>query len=231
MFENLIFAGCSFSTSSSDLSDCSTNAHAWPQYLAQFMSPKIFNNLSMPGGGNKSIAHNLIYYLESKSYLDLEKTFIGFNISGLDRIDTICTVTHPDANKHFSWDKDFGFGWITSGGWTSKKSPFFGVLEKHMGYEQTIIDNCLTVSSLIAFLDFKKVKYRFMLMEDKIYQQGPNWWMQMLRKNPNLIRPDGLNMFEWSKKNNCLMDDRFHPSDEANQYFAKVIFNSLDFQK
>ena len=188
MFDNLIFAGCSFTASSSEFVQNYAAADAWPQYLAQVVKPKIFNNLSIPGGGNKSVTHNLIYYLTSKSYLDLEKTFVGFNISVLDRIDTICSFDHPDANPHFSWDKDFGFGWITEGGWTANVPPFFGSLEKNMGYEQTILDNCLHLTGLISFLELKKINYRFMLLDDNVYNDGPVWWKQILDTNVNLVK-------------------------------------------
>lgn len=227
MFDNLIFSGCSFTASSSNFSTNYIDNEAWPQYLAQKISPKVFNNLSIPGGGNKSIAYNLIYYLNSKNYLDLEKTFVGFNITGLDRIDTMCSVDHPNANPHFSWNKDFRFSWITEGSWTANIPPFFGSIEKNMGYSQTILDNCLTLSALISFLEFKKVNYKFMLLDDNVYHLGPNWWHQLLDNNSKLVKPDDLNMFEWGNANNSLRSDKFHPNNEANKYFAEVVYNSL----
>jgi hypothetical protein len=229
-FDNLIVAGCSFSAGTSNIDQAKQMPTTWSHFLLQKFSTKFFYNLSIPGGGNIQILNNLTFMLEIKNYIIEKPTVVILNFSGLDRIDTMCAVDHPDANKNFSWSKDFGFGWITQGSFLSKSAPYHGCLQKNIGFDQVVLTNCLTIVQCLNYLKSKQVKFFFMLMDDDIIKIAPEWFQTMLNQHyqKEFIRfklHDSISSFVKSK--NLLAEDKFHPNTEAYRLIADEIFKKL----
>jgi len=226
--ENFIVGGCSFSSGTSDKSLAVTEPLVWPSFLLSDLDPKFYYNLAIPGAGNFSVADNLVYLLESKRYIQPENSIILFNISGLDRIDTMCAVDHPDANTNFSWATDFGFGWITEGGFLGSSLPFNGSLQKNIGFEQIQNLSCLSVVKLCCYLESRKFSYHFMLMDDDILD-SPSWFFDFLsaRKDRWIQFEGETSMFGFVKKKNFLAQDQFHPSANGHKLIATQVFNTI----
>jgi len=227
-----VTAGCSFTAGTSDMVSAVSKPTVWPHFVLSKLNPNIFNNLSLSGGGNISIASNLVYFLQSKSYIDPAEILIVFNISGLDRSDTMCPVDHPDANTTFSWSQDFGYGWITSGGFLGGKSgtPFKGLLQKNMGIENIITFNCLALTQALGYLEHRKFHYAFMVMDDQVLTDCPDWFMDVLNKYQSKWI-----QFEHSKTmnghcaiNGLLDTDHFHPSTAGHADIADHVVNFLN---
>lgn len=226
----LVNAGCSFTAGTSDMCQAKTNPQSWGHFLLSKIEPRIYINLSMPGGGNRQTADNLTYLLNTKPEITPSNSLILFNISGLDRIDTMCSIEHPDANKNFSWSKDFGFGWITEGGFVSTKAPFRGSLQKNMELEQIRLSSCLAIIQLLAFLELKKFRFGFMTMHDRIFDECPEWFKTVIFEHyyHNYMRfGEVLSMHEFAKSKNLLASDGFHPNLEANQLVADMVYQTL----
>lgn len=184
----------------------------------------------MPGGGNQQMAHNLTYLLESKSYINPHETLIGINLTGLDRIDTMCAVDHPNANEFFSWRQDFGYSWITQGGFVFSGPPFGGLLQKNMGLEQIHLDNCLSVVQGLTYLESRGFDYFLMLMDDTIIQDAPYWFAQHVlnkRKHRFVDFGESASMYSYAKSNHCLGDDGFHPNLQGYELIASKINTHL----
>ena len=225
---NFIVAGCSFSVGISDKEVAINCPTTWSHFLLSKLNPKFFYNLAIPGSGNFAIANNLIYLLESKNHIEAKDSLIIFNISGLDRIDTMVPVDHPNANKSFSWDKDFKFGWIVEGGFLNNKNVFKGLLQKNMGFEQVQLLSCLSMVQCFSYLESRNFNYRFMLMDNNILN-SPVWFTDFLnvRQDKWIQFDHAQSMHEYAKNTNLLSEDKFHPSIHAHKLIADQIFNKI----
>jgi hypothetical protein len=205
---NLIVSGCSFSVE-----------HTWPTHIANYNKP----NLATPGAGMTTIAQNLIMYLEINPSLNRSNSCIIFNITKLDRIDTMCALDHPDANCRMT---SLGFGWINEGSFVVQKSPFYSSLQKNMGLEQIQTTNILHTISLINYLENHGYAYGILLLEDLFeHNDVPDFFKNFLNKKlEKIIKFDqNLGMFEHAQQQDQLEPDNFHPNDLANQYFSQSI--------
>jgi hypothetical protein len=229
MLKQFITAGCSFTAGGSLIEDAIQHPKTWSHFLLPKINPEFFYNLAMPGGGNGATGTNLIYLLETKKYIEPKNTLIGINITGLDRIDTMCAVDHPDANKHFSWNYDFGYSWITEGGFTSNMSPFYGALQKNTELEQIRISNALAIITCFCYLELHKFNYFFMIMDDLVIQDSPPWFLDFLncRQQQWITFNDHNTMHSLVKEKNLLEEDKFHPSIGGHQLIADIVIEQL----
>lgn len=230
MTQYLITAGCSFTAGTSNLVEALKNPHIWPHFLFQKINSKILINLAIPGGSNRQIANNLIYLLETKKYISPSDSLIGINFTGLDRIDVMCAVDHPDANKYFSWTKEFKFGWITHGGFLDKHPPFNGSLQKNMELAQIQLENCLAIVSCLSYLKLQGFKFVFMLMHDDIIVDSPTWFQNILTEEyaDNYVTLENQrSMHAFAKSKNLLNADNFHPNEEAHKLISEHVNNFL----
>ena len=228
MLKQFITAGCSF-TAGNSLIENATQPKTWSHFLLPKINPEFFYNLAIPGGGNCATSTNLIYLLETKKYIEPKNTLIGINITGLDRIDTMCAVDHPDSNKNFSWNHDFGYSWITEGGFTSNIPPFYGVLQKNTEIEQISISNALAMIKCFSYLELHKFNYFFMVMDDLVIQDSPPWFLDFLncRRQQWITFDDHITMHSLAKGKNLLEEDKFHPSISGYQLIADMVLEQL----
>jgi hypothetical protein len=205
---NLIISGCSFSVDT-----------AWPKYITDYN----IINLSTPGAGMQTISQNLIMQLEVESNFKADNSCVIINITQLDRVDTMCSLVHPDANCRL---QNLGIGWINEGGFTTRKPPFNGTLQKNIELEQIKILNCLQTISAINYLENNNYVYGILLLENLLHNPDtPQFFKDFLQKRDQKIIKFGaeLGMFEYAQTYNQLQLDNFHPDDLANQYFSQGI--------
>lgn len=211
---NLIVSGCSFSIDP-----------AWPKYIDRYH----LINLATPGAGMRTIAENLIMYLEINTSLNSNNSCVIFNITQLDRIDTMCAVNHPDADCRMT---SLGFGWINEGSFVTNNSPFHGGLQKNMGLEQIQTTNILHTVALINYLENHGYVYGILLLEDLFkHDDIPEFFKNFLHKKlEKIIKFDqNLGMFEHAQQQQQLESDNFHPNALANQYFSQCVQQYLAF--
>ena len=216
-FEKLVISGCSFSAGTSDIYMAVSQPTTWSHFLLPKTNSEIFVNLAIPGGGNIAAGYNIVYLLETKESFTSNDTLILFNITGLDRVDTMCYCDHPQANSSFSWNQDFGFGWITEGGfthgrfWRDGGLPFKRLLQKNMGLDQIITVNSLSIINTITYLEANNFQYAFMLMDQYIETAAPDFLKRFLdNRSAHYITFDGVsNIYEYCKQNTWLKKDQF----------------------
>jgi hypothetical protein len=228
--EKLVISGCSFSAGSSDIENGIMYPTTWSHFLLSKINPTIFVNLSISGGGNIASGYNIVYLLETKKFFTSNETLILFNITGLDRIDTLCYHDHAQSNSSFSWNKDFGFGWITEGGFTTKMPPFNGMLQKNIGFEQTIIANSLAIINTVTYLEANNFQYAFMLMDQHIESNSPDFLKRFLNARlDRCITFDKIkDMHTYCKENNWLSNDQFHPDKEGYNTIADFVYRYIN---
>ena len=230
---NFITTGCSFTAGIIPLphdsqDDWNIKGSVWPHFLFAKMSPgkDKFRNFALPGGGNIAATANLIYYLETnKTTVRPDNTIIGINITGTNRLDTICDINDTQINAdlccidstgidHHS--KELGFGWITH-------------CNNHRN-KQVDIQNCLSISQCFSYLDLHKFQYFFMVMNDAIYSDSPGWFKDTLDQHCNQWIKFGttMGMMEFAKdKKLTVSSNNHHPTIECHKLIANHIIDFL----
>jgi hypothetical protein len=158
--------------------------------------------------------------LESNKSLTPGNTLVGFNITGIDRSDVICSPDHPAINdilvtgitegvEHPS--KRFGFGWITGG----------------IRSDMIHIFNCILVVQAISYLEANNFNYFFMLMNSEVYDYAPDWFQNFLQQREQWVKFENFNnMFEFLKYNALISPDG-HPTRSGHRLIAEHILNFL----
>lgn len=225
-YQKLVAAGCSFTACSSSLAQ---KPLSWAGMLAHSLGVDIFANLAIPGGGNTAMAHNVMHFLQTKPHFSNQNSLVVFNITGVDRIDTICESDHPDTNGCFSWYKDLGTGWITEGGFQTVKSPFYGARQKHQGYAPTCVSSVLQVISLTSYLTAKQFAWYFMIMDQGVLTNSPTFFRSFLDSvQAHWIKPDGYEtMLDFCQAKNLVLEDNFHPSLDGHTGLHHAVLNVI----
>jgi hypothetical protein len=218
--DNLLIAGCSFTAS----------VDSWATQLQKIINPLQCINIGVSGAGNYTIGTNIVYFLELKKNYTSKNTTVVFNVSGLDRIDTMCPVDHPNANNYWAWDKDLGFNWINQGGFTGQQPPFNGMLQKHMGIDQIIKVNSLAIIQCISYLELNNFKYYFMLMDDQICKDSPTWFTKFLeqRRDKWITFDTHKSMYSYALANDQIGNDGFHPSPAGQILIAQAVASIIN---
>ena len=227
---NFIVTGCSFTAGIIPLphdnpSQWEQRGSVWPHFCYSKMNLKedSFLNLAIPGAGNIAALSNLIYYLETNKP-PTDQTIIGFNITGLDRLDTIRDITEPhntdlcciDPTDIVHPSYTLGFGWETSA-------------TKHKVFKINIL-NCLVILQAITYLDHAGYNYFFMLMNNEIYNNAPEWCKKVLdQRNKRWVRFDNIvGMQEFAQANNLLISETdWHPNTNGHKLIASYVIKHL----
>jgi hypothetical protein len=230
-FSNLLIGGCSFSAGTSDIGEALAQPSTWAHFLLSKIDINLYANLAIPGGGNLATSFNILNFLQKNTHFNKKNTLVIFNITGLERIDTICATDHPDAIQYFSYSKSLNYNWINEGSFETKMSPFYGKLQKNMGYDQVKILNEYAVITLISFLENENYNFRFMYMDEEIVKESSDIFQKfLLKRQSNLILFDEhLAMHEYCKQQQALHRDNQHPSVHGYQLIsAKVLENLIN---
>jgi hypothetical protein len=228
---NFIVTGCSFTAGTiplphDDPGHWERRGSVWPHFLYSKMNTKEdkFLNLALPGAGNVAALSNLIYYLETNKP-PVDQTTIGFNLTGLDRLDTIRGVNEPhntdlcciDTKGIVHPSKFLGFGWETS-------------VTQHKIFKINIL-SCLTILQAVTYLDHAGYNYFFMLMNNAIYNNSPEWFKSVLdqRKNRWITFNGTIGMLEFARSNNLLISDSdWHPNTDGHKLIASYVTKHLN---
>jgi hypothetical protein len=235
--KHFITTGCSFTAGIIPLPHNESKrwhnrGSVWPHFCFAEMNPEEnnFYNLALPGGGNLAALSNLIFYLNSleNEKVDPSNILVGINLTGLHRIDVIADV-EDKINKDFACfdssglvhpSETFSFGWITG---ANDMYPF--------KYDKFDILSCLYILQTFEYLKSKKIKFFFMIMNDPIYYQAPNWFQKFLNDNDDSwVKFDSiLGMYEFANSIGELTDDG-HPTTQAHRIIAKRVLDFLKIQ-
>lgn len=226
---NFITTGCSFTAGTiplphDKLEHWTTHSSVWPHFCFADMNPEQdrFVNLAMPGAGNVAALLTLIYFLETnKSTVTPDNAIVAFNITGLNRLDTICNINDPDINNNLCCIDPRGiehpsvamnFGWKTQG-------------FKHK-IDHIDIQAQLTILQAMCYLDLHKFKYCFMLMTNSIYNDSQPWFQQLLDQHSKhwIKFDDIMGMKEFVQQHNLTVSKfDLHPNTAGHKLIAKYV--------
>jgi hypothetical protein len=234
-YQNFVTTGCSFtagviSKPNDTLDAWQQKSSVWPHYCFLEMDPpnNTFTNLAMPGSSNISAFSNLIYFLETNKEYTPENTLVGFNLTSLSRIDEICDVNDPRANKDLCCiepegllhpSQSMGFSWIT-------RVNDYALTE----YTHPEILNMLAVVNGITYLEANNFDYFFMLMIDEIFTESPTWFQEFLTKySSRWVKFDNaLSMFSFvDQRSLTISEDDQHPSRDGHKLIAETVLNFI----
>jgi len=227
--KNFITVGCSFTAGTSNIDLAKKNPTRWPHFLLSIIDPDFFANLAISGGGNSSQMTSLTCFLETKKNIIPTDTLIILNLTGLYRVDTMCSIDHPDANPHISWAQDLGFTWITCDMLGTKISAISKFLHKNMELEQIKTFSCLAIIQGLSYLESNNFNYFFMLMDDFILEDSPEWFRNFLeqRKNKWIKFDQHQTMHSYVSELELTCEDNFHPSTDGHKLIAQNIIDTL----
>lgn len=144
----------------------------------------------------------------------------------------MCPVDHPDANGYFSWDHDLGFGWITDTDFTGRAPPFNGLLQKNIGIEQAETLSCLSIMQLLLYLESNRFNYLFMIMNNYILVDSPDWFMNFLkrRKDKWITFDRYQTVYDYVRSNNLTHEEyRMSPSIDGHKLIAQTVAKTLGY--
>lgn len=135
--------------------------HTFPNLLGKKLNVDNIQNLSLPGKGTSIHIRRLMSYIETyKDKIDLSKTFVGFQITSLSRVDIINALSILDDNQNWYFDfifndKDFQFG---------NGLSFY---KNHFDFDFYVIKHLQEILSFKKYLDSYNIDNFFMgLHED-----------------------------------------------------------------
>ena len=248
MPDRLLIGGCSFTDSPNNLQALKADPCGWVSNLVlKYPQIRFINNVAISGGGTHAMVQNLSYMLSGTNWFPPEKTLVLFDITGLERVDLMVSEQHPDRNDFSHVNITLPFAWITSGGWFGPdhikdfRSPLTGLrtghskamideLQKNQEYEQVVLDNSLGVMNLIMSLAHRGYRYYFMIMDDQVLQDAPDFFQKFLDgQDQHWIKFDPyLSMFAYTRALSMLDTDQFHPSRQGHVKIAERIAQTVD---
>lgn len=233
-YDTFIATGCSFTSGVINarenlLVDWEMQAFSWPHYTFLGLGPenKTFLNFAIPGGGNTQAMTNLIYFLEKNKNVNRNKLLVGFNITGLNRVDRITSINDPIRNTDLSTrdisDK-LNIGWRTG--------ESNSIIKNNKNVEirnEFDIFNCLIIIQAINYLENNNIDYFFMIMNNAIVDDSPEWFKKflLLRKNNWVIFETYIGMYEFCRSKK-LLDNTNHPTRIGHQLLADYVLKFLN---
>ena len=243
MIKNLIVSGCSFTE---------TVDRGWADEVSDKFKPKNFINLAKSGAGNFYIADSLVQCLVTEKLVPSE-TIVLVMWSGMTRKDICVSKDYSKILDRISsttrYDQYYAHSGGIAGTWQSDTNrstvfkwfihPLFDALYKATDYASCSHDTLSNMVSTKSFLELQGYNYRFMSYVNYWgtgpHEVSPNMDFNIKEFIPNdpllgllgdkWIWADGNNMcfYEFAKQRNLLMDDNFHPSEQAHKLFADTV--------
>ena len=106
----------------------------------------------------------------------------------------------------------------------------FTEINRHMEYKQKIKSNCLALIGLMSYLEQKKLRYYFIMLDDNRYgTETPEFFRNFIEKKvTQLVTVQGFNsMLEFSKSTGMLSADKLHPSTDGHRVIAEHMFQKI----
>lgn len=233
-YKKFITTGCSFTCGvlpfepdhNTNLDRWRQSSFVWPHYVySEIADPETkFINLAVSGNGNEAAFHYLIYYLELYPDIDPSNILVGFNITGLERIDQFCNVNDPkqkiltDARDVIDLLK------------INTTERDHAKLDKFNSKFNLIEQNQIRIIQAITYLEYHHIDYFFMFMTNKDYNLAASYFKKFIdSKKENWVQFDReIGMMEFCvKKNLTVSDTDLHPNREGHELIAQYVNNHL----
>lgn len=242
MIKNIIASGCSFTSNgigglppsalhpeggcsyTFDDSYIPAEPRSWASIIAQLAQVKSFVNLSAESHGNILIANNILTLLQRFNY-NPNETLIFFNMSDPGRLDILCEWVDPLQCPHLKdWSCD-----ILPFKYLDMNSSIVKNTIKTMGVDQVELLTSNMLLGMMSFLKQNNFNFYFLMMKD--YSCHPYLGPVVSKFSDHLIKlSPGVGMYEFSKANNLLAADNFHPSLAGYKMIADVVINKINLE-
>ena len=140
----------------------------------------------------------------------------------------MCNWSHPNACDHFSWDNLLQHSWLVEK--MNQTHSIFTEINRHMESKQKIKSNCLALIGLMSYLEQKKLRYYFIMLDDnRVDNNTPEFFRNFIEKKlTRLVTVQGFNsMLEFSRSTGMLSADLRHPSTDGHRVIAEHIFQKI----
>jgi hypothetical protein len=236
VIKNIIVSGCSFTQTP-------VGHKNWSVYLRDRIPEVDYVNYARSGGGNNYITDSMIKYL-LQAQPDPQETLIMVMWTGVSRIDLNIGQEYYDllgdwANKESVGPDRYVCSTGIGGAWPSLPRSLFEEIYKAMDYRALACNTLLQIVSLKNFLENHGYAYKFMSYVN-YWQDLPDWYTPNLDfsithyagDNPLLkdlgdhwiwVNENKDCLYEFAKSHNMLLDDEFHPTQEAQKLFFEQV--------
>jgi len=213
----------------SDFDDCNDDAgiasqKTYPALIANKLNGTCIN-FSVPGCGNKYIADQICKCIQ----INKDKVFYLINWSWIDRHDYVVEDSQGKLQKprtifDYVTYNNFQNKWATILPGASTKISKFYYKELHHQYNDKL-ENLLVINSTLSLLKNNNCNYLmtfmdYLLLDTEFYNTSSITLLQDTCK-PDLKSYSGYNFLDWSKHNNYLISQNWHPLEEAHQAAAE----------
>ena len=231
-----MIGGCSFTQTP-------VNHLNWSVYLRNEIPGVNYINHARSGAGNNYIADSMIKHLLS-AQPDPRETLVMVMWTGVSRVDFNISSEYHDSlidwnSKENSNHTRYVYSTGVAGDWPSLPKSLFKEVYKAMDNRALASNTLFQIVSLRNFLENHGYTYKFMSYVN-YWQDSPEWYSPNLdfsithyaQGDPLLYdlgeqwiwvneRKDCL--YEFAKSRNMLLDDGFHPTQQAQEMFFDQI--------
>lgn len=228
-YKHLVVSGCSFT---SNLMVPDGSAWAWPNMLATWADTSI-DNLAVPGAGNNHIARSIILHLE-RTRPDPATTLVMAMWTGIARIDWLTEQRLSQFGNEYPFEYHYNdHTELSLGGhwWNSKSTPIIKAVREYARFQDQhsfAVDTWLAMNQLANYLDCHGYQYYYTSYFDYSNTRDQDdagsynytaalAHMELELSHLNWLPLAGVDHYgDWSKLNNKLADDNYHPGADAN---------------
>lgn len=236
MIKNLVVSGCSFTQTP-------VGHLNWSVYLRNKITDVNYINHARSGAGNNYIADSMIKYL-LLARPDPNETLVMIMWTGVSRVDfnvsqdyydLLTDWNNKETTNHSRYVCSSGIG----GAWPMIPRSMFEEIYKAMDNRALASNTLFQMVSLRNFLENNRYNYKFMSYVN-YWQDSPEWYSPNLdfsithyAKGDPLLSGLGDQwiwaneqkdcLYEFAKSRNMLLDDNFHPTQQAQEMFFEQV--------
>lgn len=236
MIKNLVVSGCSFTQTP-------VGHKNWSVYLRDLIPGVDYVNHARSGGGNNYITDSMIKYLLEQRPNPRE-TLVMIMWTGVSRVDfnvsqeyydLLTDWNNKETTDHCRYVCSSGIGRA----WPALPRSLFEEIYKAMDNRALASNTLLQIVSLKNFLENHGYVYKFMSYVN-YWQDSPDWYSPNLDfsiahyagDNPLLqdlgdqwiwVNKQKDCLYEFAKSRDMLLDDGFHPTQEAQEMFFEQV--------
>jgi hypothetical protein len=194
---------------------------SWASILAKKMQCTSFVNLAASSHGNILVSMSLIEVLNRFSAYRPDNSLVVFNLTDPGRLDVPCSHGHHDKSGSIPWNNDIlPFSFLSTGSKTNTN------VRKTIGIEQVEIMSQQAVLALLNFLEHRKFKYRFVMMQNYLNHNG--MYNVLKDYQHNLVTLPGISMEQYCIINNLTISKNdTHPNQQGHTAIAEIVYNTL----
>lgn len=235
-YQHLVVSGCSFT---SNLMVADGSPYAWPNMLASWAGMSI-DNLAIPGAGNNHIARSIILHLEH-TRPDPATTLVLAMWSGPARIDWLTERSLSKFKSEYPFEYQYdNYSELSLGGhwWNSRATPIIKAMREYARFQDNhsfALDSWLAMTQLADYLTARGYRYyytSYFSYKNTAAQDDAvvfDYHAVLEKVGIDLTSQSWLPLAEndhygdWSKLNNRLADDGYHPGNDANIIWTRDV--------